>query len=171
MIHTARQLKDLVRNRSKGDSTLAQTILRNYAMERVLERIAMSSYKENFILKGGMLISALVGLGGIIGADASTGNGHLITNTVSVTDYPVIGQKAKSHFDDTVRMAPEFAFYQENIQGVINKNTVNPDNPKEIFTGSFTFTPGLFGDDTGALAYPSGLADLFEKTIVPQEEY
>ena len=135
-----------------------------------------NSYANNVTFKCGILgmqkeVIEEGSIGGIIGADASTGNGHLITNTVSVTDYPVIGQKAKSHFDDTVRMAPEFAFYQENIQGVINKNTVNPDNPKEIFTGSFTFTPGLFGDDTGALAYPSGLADLFEKTIVPQEEY
>lgn len=104
--------------------------------------------------------------GGIIGADASTGNGHLITNTVSITEQPVIGQKAKSRYDDTVRMAPDFAFYQENIQSVLNKNTVNPANPKEIFTGSFTFTPGLFGDETGALAYPSSLSDLFEKVII-----
>jgi len=62
MIQTARQLKDLVRNRSKGNSTRAQIILRNYAMERFLERIAVSRYKDNFILKGGMLVSAMVGL-------------------------------------------------------------------------------------------------------------
>ncbi|MBR3417909.1 MAG: hypothetical protein IKG82_04375, partial [Oscillospiraceae bacterium] len=92
--------------------------------------------------------------GGIFGTDASTGNGHLITNTVSIANYPVIGQKAKSKYDETVRMAPEYAFYQENIQTVVNKNTVNPANPKEIFTGSFTFKSGLLTDDTGALAYP-----------------
>ena len=108
--------------------------------------------------------------GGVIGADAPSGNGHLITNTVSITNQPVIGQKAKSEYDDTVRMAPEFAFYQENIQSVVNKNTVNPANPKEIFTGSFTFKSGLLTDETGALAYPSNLEDLFEKTIIPKEE-
>ena len=83
----------------------------------------------------------------------------------------MIGKPAKSKYDDTVRMAPEFAFYQENIQSVVNKNTVNPANPKEIFTGSFTFKSDLLTDDTGALAYPSGLEDLFEKIIIPKEEY
>lgn len=62
MIHTSRQLKALVRNRSVGNSAKAQTIIRNYIMERLLERISLSKYKDRFILKGGMLISALVGL-------------------------------------------------------------------------------------------------------------
>ena len=62
MIHTARQLKDLVRNRSKGDSRTAQTLLRIYCMERFLERVSVSRYKDNFILKGGMLVSSLVGI-------------------------------------------------------------------------------------------------------------
>lgn len=62
MIQTARQLKALVRNRSGGDSAKAQAIIRNYIMERLLERIALSEYKKHFILKGGMLISALIGL-------------------------------------------------------------------------------------------------------------
>ena len=35
MIHTSRQLKALVRNMSKGDSTRAQIIIRNYVMETV----------------------------------------------------------------------------------------------------------------------------------------
>lgn len=40
----------------------AQIIMRNYVMERFLERISLSKYKNNFILKGGMLVSAMVGL-------------------------------------------------------------------------------------------------------------
>lgn len=62
MIHTARQLKALIRNISKSDSTKAQILIRNYMMERFLERLSVSSYKNNFILKGGMLISSIVGL-------------------------------------------------------------------------------------------------------------
>lgn len=62
MIHTSRQLKALIRNRSNGDSAKAQIIIRNYIMERLLERISLSKYRNQFILKGGMLISALVGL-------------------------------------------------------------------------------------------------------------
>lgn len=52
----------MVRNQSHGDSTKAQTIIRSYMMERFLERISLSPYRENFILKGGMLVTALVGL-------------------------------------------------------------------------------------------------------------
>lgn len=62
MIRTSRQLKALVRNLTKGDSVQAQIIFRNYIMERFLERISLSSYRNNFILKGGMLVAAMVGL-------------------------------------------------------------------------------------------------------------
>ena len=62
MIHSSRQLKALIRNMSKGDSTQAQILIRNYVMERFLERISLSTYKENFILKGGMLVAVMVGI-------------------------------------------------------------------------------------------------------------
>lgn len=62
MITTARQLKDLIRNLSKKKSADAQILMRNYMMERFLERIALSDYKDRFILKGGMLVAAMVGL-------------------------------------------------------------------------------------------------------------
>lgn len=62
MVKTSRQLKALVRNLTKGDSLQAQIIMRNYVMERFLERISLSKYRNNFILKGGMLVSAMVGL-------------------------------------------------------------------------------------------------------------
>lgn len=62
MITTARQLKDLIRNLSKKKSADAQILMRNYMMERFLERISLSEYKNQFILKGGMLVVAMVGL-------------------------------------------------------------------------------------------------------------
>lgn len=108
--------------------------------------------------------------GGVIALDGTGKNGHKVTNTVSLSDFKVIGKKEKSTYDDTVRLAPAFAFYQENIQSVINKNTVNPANPKEIFTGSFMFgEQGEFGDETGSLAYPSTIKDLLAKTVIEEE--
>ena len=62
MIKTATQLKAKIRNLSAGDSRKAQTLIRNYIMERFLERVALSRYRNNFILKGGMLVAAVVGL-------------------------------------------------------------------------------------------------------------
>ena len=62
MIKTATQLKALIRNLSKGNSAYSQILLRNFMMERFLERISLSKYKDKFILKGGMLISTIVGI-------------------------------------------------------------------------------------------------------------
>lgn len=62
MLHTSRQLKALVRNISGGNSVKAQIIIRNYVMERFLERLSISRYRNNMILKGGTLVTAMVGL-------------------------------------------------------------------------------------------------------------
>ena len=59
MIKTARQLKDLIRNLSREKSADAQLLMRNYMMERFLERISLSEYRDKFILKGGMLVAAM----------------------------------------------------------------------------------------------------------------
>lgn len=62
MIKTARQLKDLIRNLSRKNAADAQILMRNYMMERFLERTSLSEYRDKFILKGGMLVAAMVGL-------------------------------------------------------------------------------------------------------------
>ena len=62
MIKTARQLKDLIRNLSREKSADAQLLMRNYMMERFLDRISLSEYRDKFILKGGMLVAAMIGL-------------------------------------------------------------------------------------------------------------
>ncbi|MBQ8962243.1 MAG: nucleotidyl transferase AbiEii/AbiGii toxin family protein [Clostridia bacterium] len=62
MIKTATQLKAKIRNLSGGDNDRARVLIRNFVMERFLERVALSKYRNNFILKGGMLVAAVVGL-------------------------------------------------------------------------------------------------------------
>lgn len=61
-MNTSTQIKALIRNLSKDKKINAQILLRNFMLERLLERISLSAYKHNFILKGGMLIAAMVGL-------------------------------------------------------------------------------------------------------------
>ena len=56
------QLKAIVKNMAKEKKISAQLILQNYMLERFLERVSLSSYRENFIIKGGFLISSMVGL-------------------------------------------------------------------------------------------------------------
>lgn len=62
MIQTSRQLKDLVRNLSKECGIESHVLIRRYMMERFLERVSKSEYRDSFILKGGMLISAFIGI-------------------------------------------------------------------------------------------------------------
>jgi hypothetical protein len=58
----AMSLKAKIRNIAKSKNIPAQVILQNYMFERFLNRLSVSAYKEKFVLKGGMLVAALVGL-------------------------------------------------------------------------------------------------------------
>lgn len=57
------QLKAHIRGLSKSLNVETEVLLRNFMMERLLERMACSAFKDNFVLKGGMLIASMVGLG------------------------------------------------------------------------------------------------------------
>lgn len=48
---TTRQLKDLIRNVARQKDINAQLLMRNYMLERLLERISLSELKDKFILK------------------------------------------------------------------------------------------------------------------------
>ena len=56
------QFKAIIRNMALKNRIPAQAVLQNFMLERLLERIYLSDYRDNFILKGGMLISSLVGI-------------------------------------------------------------------------------------------------------------
>ncbi len=58
----AMQLKAVVKSISKEKRISAQLVLQNYMLERFLERVSLSSYRSQFIIKGGFLIASMVGL-------------------------------------------------------------------------------------------------------------
>lgn len=58
----AMQLKAIIKNLAKEKHISAQLVMQNFMLERLLERISVSKYQHNFILKGGFLIAAMVGL-------------------------------------------------------------------------------------------------------------
>jgi predicted nucleotidyltransferase component of viral defense system len=61
-IRTSRQLKDKLKNLAQKNELFSGTLLQNYMMERFMERVSLSRYRDNFILKGGFLIAAMVGI-------------------------------------------------------------------------------------------------------------
>jgi len=62
-MNKAMQLKARIKNLAMKNKVPAQAVLQNYMLERLLERISVSIYKDKFILKGGLLIASLVGIG------------------------------------------------------------------------------------------------------------
>ena len=61
-MRNAMQLKAVIKKISKDKHISAQLVMQNFMLERLLERISVSKYRQNFILKGGFLIAAMVGL-------------------------------------------------------------------------------------------------------------
>ena len=90
MIKSRMQLNALIRNKAAGDGDKAQILLRIYMMERLLERISVSGYRDNFILKGGMLVSSLVGVDMRTTMDIDT----------TVRALPLTQEKAKAFLEE-----------------------------------------------------------------------
>ncbi len=59
---TPEQLKGTIRNTAKKYNLMPQEVLQMFLFERILDRLAVSRYRENFILKGGLLISSMIGI-------------------------------------------------------------------------------------------------------------
>ena len=62
MMKTPEQLKGAIRNLAKKKGIHAQEVLQIFMFERIIERLSVSLYKDRFILKGGLLISAILGV-------------------------------------------------------------------------------------------------------------
>ena len=79
----AMQFKALVKNLAAKKGVAPQALQQNYMLERVLERISVSSYRDKLIIKGGMLIAAIVGLNNRTTMDMdATFRGMPLTETV-----------------------------------------------------------------------------------------
>ena len=149
MINTAKQLKDLIRNLSKKKLADAQILMRNYMMERFLERMSVSEYKDKFVLKGGMLVAAMVGLDAratmdidatIKGADVNVeAVEQIITNIISVPmdDGVIFRVKQISEIMDEaeypgVRISMETEFDGVRTPLKIDISTGDVITPREI---------------------------------------
>ncbi len=113
MIRTSRQLKALVRNVSRGDSAKAQIIIRNYVMERFLERLSLSQYKSNIILKGGTLVAAIVGLD----------NRSTLDVDATLKNLPLNEEKARKMVEDIISVPVDdgMIFEIKNVVPIIDE--------------------------------------------------
>lgn len=84
------QLKAVIKKIAKDKHISAQLVMQNFMLERLLERISVSNYQQTFILKGGFLIAAMVGLDTRATKDMD----------VTVKDWPVNEESIKKMFLD-----------------------------------------------------------------------
>lgn len=59
---TPEQLKGAIRSMAAKKNLRAQEVLQMFLFERIIDRLAASSFRDNFILKGGLLISSMIGI-------------------------------------------------------------------------------------------------------------
>ena len=59
---TPEQLKGIIRSMAEKKNLRAQEVLQMFLFERIIDRLAGSDYQKNFILKGGLLISSMLGI-------------------------------------------------------------------------------------------------------------
>jgi predicted nucleotidyltransferase component of viral defense system len=91
------QLKAFVKKKADENKISAQLVMQNYMMERLLERISLSKYKRNFILKGGFLIAAIVGLDTRATMDMDT----------TIKGFPLTHESIRGIFEEICAVAIE----------------------------------------------------------------
>ncbi len=93
----AMQLKAVIKNIAKEKKISAQLVLQNYMLERFLERVSLSRYRDNFIIKGGFLIASMVGLDSRATMDLDA----------TIRGYPVNEQMIRSMIEEIIAINVE----------------------------------------------------------------
>lgn len=114
----AMSLKAKIRNIAKQKNIPAQVILQNYMFERLLVRLSTSEYKEKFVLKGGMLVAAIVGLDNRATMDMDTTLKNLPLTPEAIRS--ALEEICDIHFDDGV---------------VFEVGTISPIREDDIYGG------------------------------------
>ena len=111
---SATQLKAWLKNKSKQTGVPANVLLQTYMMERLLERVSLSSYRDNLILKGGFLIAAMIGIDRRTTMDMDT----------TVKDLPVSSESVKAMLDEIISIGVEDGV-SFKIQNMVNIRNVS----------------------------------------------
>ena len=114
----AMSLKARIRNIARQKNIPAQVILQNYMFERLLVRLSASDYKEKFVLKGGMLVAAIVGLDNRATMDMDT----------TLKNLPLTPEAIRSALEDVCDIA-----FDDGV--VFEIGTISPIREDDIYGG------------------------------------
>ena len=96
----AMRLKAIIRNRVKAEGVLSQLVMQSYLFERLRERISLSTWRDNIVIKGGVLISLLVGVGKRSTKDLGT----------TVRDFPLSPENVEKTFREIANVKADNDF-------------------------------------------------------------
>jgi len=113
----AMSLKAKIRNIAKQKNIPAQVILQNYMFERLLIRLSVSEYKEKFVLKGGMLVAAIVGLDNRATMDLDTTVKSLPLTPEAITNALQSVSKIQTDDDVTFEIGTVTSIRDDDIYG------------------------------------------------------
>ena len=162
------QLKAFIKRVAAEKHISAQLVMQNYMLERLLERIALSKYKRNFILKGGFLISAIVGLDSRATMDLDTTvKGFDLTHEallsifseicqVPVEDnisFEIVGTVDIREGDDYpgIRVNMKANYLPVSVPLTVDVTTGDKITPCEV---EYTFSPLFDEKSISVMAYP-----------------
>lgn len=113
MALTAEQVKGRIKNLAKQNGADARVLVRLYMMERFLERVSVSQYAGNFVIKGGILVTSMVGIAmrSTMDIDASIRNRDLSEEDAR----RIVDEVAAINLDDDIR------FQINDVSGIMDE--------------------------------------------------
>jgi len=162
-MNKAMSLKAKIRNIAKQKNIPAQVILQNYMFERLLVRLSASEYKEKFVLKGGMLVAAIVGLDNRATMDMDT----------TLKNLPLTPEAIRSALEDICSIA-----FDDGV--VYEIGTISPIRKDDIYGGyrvmlnarfDIMLTPLSIDVSTGDVITPHAVQYNFSEIFDDEKSY
>lgn len=159
----AMSLKAKIRNIAKQKNIPAQVILQNYMFERLLVRLSASEYKEKFVLKGGMLVAAIVGLDNRATMDMDT----------TLKNLPLTPEAIRNALEDICSIA-----FDDGV--VYEIGTISPIRKDDIYGGyrvmlnarfDIMLTPLSIDVSTGDVITPHAVQYNFSEIFDDEKSY
>ena len=159
----AMSLKAKIRNIAKQKNIPAQVILQNYMFERLLVRLSASEYKERFVLKGGMLVSAIVGLD----------NRAMMDMDTTLKNLPLTPEAIRSALEDICDIT-----FDDGV--VYEIGTISPIRKDDIYGGyrvmlnarfDIMLTPLSIDISTGDVITPHAVQYNFSEIFDDEKSY
>jgi predicted nucleotidyltransferase component of viral defense system len=156
-MNKAMQFKARIRNLALMNHVPAQSVLQNLMLERLLERIAASTYKDRFILKGGMLIASLVGI------DSRT----TMDMDATLMDYPLAEESLNSALSDicAIQLDDDTTFTLDYIVPIREEDEYGGYRAAILARYEAINTPLKFDITTGDIITPGAVRYAFHSSF------